>query len=166
MPGLHHPQGTTSSIMIIALDYYCCYHYYFYHCRCLFEVQRFVSENQLAFVGATWYTSTSDAYVAYLGAYENACALIPGFSDPCPGENGKTYVAQNFCFFLFCSVLFCFCFCFCFCFVLFCFWFVFVSSKCNIMHAIIQVMSKPRNLKGVIGSLFDPCINAMGRRPY
>ena len=24
----------------------------------------------------------------------------------------------------------------------------------------------PRNLKGGIGSLFDPCGNAMGRRPY
>ena len=24
----------------------------------------------------------------------------------------------------------------------------------------------PRNLKGGIGSLFDPCINAMERRPY
>ena len=25
---------------------------------------------------------------------------------------------------------------------------------------------QPRNLKGGIGSLFDPCVNAMGRRPY
>ena len=24
----------------------------------------------------------------------------------------------------------------------------------------------PRNLKGEIGSLFDPCVNAIGRRPY
>ena len=24
----------------------------------------------------------------------------------------------------------------------------------------------PRNFKGGIGSLFDPCVNAMGRRPY
>ena len=27
-------------------------------------------------------------------------------------------------------------------------------------------LSLPRNLKGEIGSLFDPCVNGMGGRPY
>ena len=64
--------------------------------RCLFEVQRFVSENNLMFVGATWYNATSDAYVAYIKKEqqgvpeEEACALIPGYDNPCPSGRATT----------------------------------------------------------------------------
>ena len=36
------------------------------------------------------------------------------------------------------------------------------SPLCQKMYDV----SWPRNLKGGIGSLFDPCVNAVGRRPY
>ncbi|XP_072033603.1 uncharacterized protein C56G2.4-like [Amphiura filiformis] len=63
--------------------------------RCLFEVQRFVSENQLQFLGATWYNATSDAYVAYTKVEqgepkEEVCALIPGYENPCPTSKGTS----------------------------------------------------------------------------
>ena len=61
----------------------------FYIHRCLFEVERFVTENQLSFLGASWYNATSDAYVAYIKQQQgelakDVCALIPGYEDPCP----------------------------------------------------------------------------------
>ena len=48
-----------------------------------------MTENQLSFLGASWYIATSDAYVAYLKQQqgepaEDVCALIPGYDDPCP----------------------------------------------------------------------------------
>ncbi len=68
--------------------------YIFY--RCLFEVERFVSENDLQFLGATWYVATSDAYVAYLKVQrgepeEEVCKLIPGYDDPCPSSGGISH---------------------------------------------------------------------------
>ena len=40
---------------------------------------------------------------------------------------------------------------------------VYIIYRLLVIH-IYQLL--PRNLKGGIGSLFDPCVNAMGRRPY
>ncbi|XP_072035205.1 uncharacterized protein [Amphiura filiformis] len=59
--------------------------------RCLFEIERFVSENSLEFLGATWYTSYSDAYLAYGrlqqgGEPNEVCQFIEGFQDPCPTD--------------------------------------------------------------------------------
>ena len=57
-----------------------------------------MSENNLTFVGATWYTATSDAYVAYRKQLqgepaEDACVLIPGYDDPCP--SGKANFVES-----------------------------------------------------------------------
>ena len=48
-----------------------------------------MSENNLTFLGATWYIATSDAYIAYRKQLEgepaeDVCRLIPGYDDPCP----------------------------------------------------------------------------------
>ena len=74
---------------------------YCFNFRCFFEVDRLVAENNMKFVGATWYTAAYDPYVAY--AYllfglpaEQACAFIPGYEDPCPPRNGK--LVSSICF--------------------------------------------------------------------
>ena len=53
-----------------------------------------MSENNLEFQGATWYRSTSDAWVAYVmlqrgQAANDVCQLIEGYSDPCPTGNAR-----------------------------------------------------------------------------
>lgn len=41
------------------------YQYLFQSFRCLFDINRLVSENNLTLVGATWFRSTTDDYVYY-----------------------------------------------------------------------------------------------------
>ena len=43
---------------------------------------------------------------------------------------------------------------------------VFLWSLCECAAGHISFVHMPRNLKGGIGSLFDPCVNAMGLRPF
>ena len=47
-------------------------------------------ENNLSFVGATWYLSTSDAYLTYQRIQagvrpREVCQGVEGYDDPCPG---------------------------------------------------------------------------------
>ncbi|XP_074642017.1 uncharacterized protein C56G2.4-like [Tubulanus polymorphus] len=60
--------------------------------RCLFDVENFVSDKGLKFVGASWMTVQPDWYVRYkfgkvLGFGEDAvCQNVPGYSNPCSDE--------------------------------------------------------------------------------
>ena len=60
-----------------------------YHARCLFDVKKFTSDNQLTLVGATWMVSEHSSYVKHMHiaggkSPDEVCIGVEGYAKPCP----------------------------------------------------------------------------------